>query len=324
VGEPRIIVTRADRNRVHVKTFGGGNQVVVDDFEYAGTDQVLLEIANDGRGEFEFTITGAEDAPWLHVQPRSGVVAGQQPVIISVDRSLLPVAAKDSNTASITTAEPVIAQLSISGGGAEIPVVVSALPDPIGAYADKLLPKTYLPGVGNVLVIPADGFAARHAAGAAQFEVVTLGGRDGNAIRVFPTTTDFAAAKGDIARPTVTYRALITKPGCYRLEVWQVPTGVVIRGKAMEFTVQVGDQTQVLTAIPADVNAGYPHEPRWAGPVLDNIRVTSTEVELPAGVTEITIGALDANLMLEKLVLYPVDAPPAVSYLGPPNSSVIA
>jgi hypothetical protein len=53
--------------------------------------------------------------------------------------------------------------------------------------------------------------------------------------------------------------------------------------------------------------------------VLDNIRVSKASLPLTAGVNEITIGALEAGLVLEKLVIY-TKAPPE-SYLGPPECS---
>jgi hypothetical protein len=303
--EPRMLVSRADTAKVHHKTYGGGNAVIVDDFEFSGQPFAVLEIANDGPGEFDFEIEGLAQYPWLQMVPAKGTIQQQFPVLIEVNRDLLP-----------TGSQAVTADLKITGGGTSIPVKVSARRDPI-SDGGELPANTFLAGPGDVIVIPASGFASNTQAEGAQWAVLPMGGRDGDAIRVVPTTSSFAAENNG---PTVTYQAFIQEPGAYTVEVWQVPTGVVQRGKELRFTLDTGAGKQVVTAISADVNAGNPGESRWAGPVLDNIRKTAVEVELPGGVVNLTIGAVEPNLVLEKILLYPAATVPPVSYLGPPAS----
>jgi hypothetical protein len=77
---------------------------------------------------------------------------------------------------------------------------------------------------------------------------------------------------------------------------------------------------EVITSVPADFRAGSPGDPRWCQGVLDNIRVTKTAIKLEQGVREITIGALEAGLILEKILIYKKNSEPKKSYLGPPES----
>lgn len=322
VGEPRIIVSRADQEHRFHKTYGGGKEinleglqvayvssdpVIVDDFLFAGCDSVTLEIANDGTDKFDFTIAGLQQVPWLTVDRESGTVSEQQNVVLKVDRTKLP--------ADATPGNPVSATLAISGGGTSIPILVFAQREP----TEPLPSGTYLPGPDYVTAIPANGFAASRDVDGAEFNVVPLGGRNGDAIRVFPTTASYP---DDLSahRPTVTYRALITKAGEYTIQVWQVPTGVVVRGRPLRFVLGVDNRSHLLTAISADVNAGYHGEPRWADPALSNIRVASISMPLDVGVHEISIGAVDPNLMIERIVLHLTNSPPPPSYLGPPDS----
>lgn len=316
VGEPRLLVSRADQERRFHKTYGDANPVIVDDFLFAGSDHVVLEIANDGYGEFDFTIEGLQDTPWLTVTPLSGVVTDQVEVVLTVNRDKLP--------ANATQGNPVSATFFINGGiksrdahakGTRVPVLVFAQREPSG----ELPPGTYLPGPDYVTAIPANGFAANKSVGNAKFTVVPMGGRNGDAIRVFPTTASFTDDLAE-ARPTVTYHALITKTGEYTIEVWQVPTGVVVRGRPLRLVLGVDGSHHLLTAIESDVNAGYHGEARWAGPALENILITRTKVHLDAGVHEISIGAADPNLMVERILIYLTNSPPPKSYLGPPDS----
>jgi hypothetical protein len=75
-----------------------------------------------------------------------------------------------------------------------------------------------------------------------------------------------------------------------------------------------------LTCVPADFRAGSPGDHRWCQGVLDNIRVTKTKITLEAGVQKIIIGALEAGLILEKILIYKKNSEPKKSYLGPPES----
>ena len=331
--EPRMMVSRADGKKIGYKTYWKPMQIIVDDFEYSGETEVLLEIANDGPGEFEYTIEGLEKAPWLSVSIPSveeplgrlettesgevvGTVQSQVPLVLTCDRSKLT-----ENLETVT--------LLVKATKAVVEVVVSAklAPGEVGsALAGKLPDNTYVAGPGNIVTINANHFATSQPGnGGAAWEVVTLGGRDGDAIRVFPTTSSFTATSQS---PTVTYRALITEPGDYEVEVWQVPTGAVVRGTPLEFKLEVAEAGAAkpsykgtVTAVAADVNAGYPDEPRWAGPALDNIRKVAVPVHFSqAGVAEISIGALQPNLMLERILVYPKANPPKKSYLGPLES----
>jgi hypothetical protein len=54
--------------------------------------------------------------------------------------------------------------------------------------------------------------------------------------------------------------------------------------------------------------------------VLDNIRVSKASLKLEKGVKEITISAIEAGLVLERILIYAKNKPPLSSYLGPPES----
>ena len=337
--EPRMLVSRADEKKYGFKTYWKPMQIIVDDFEFANETEVLLEIANDGKGEFEFEIEGAQNAPWLSIETPSaadphgrlettasgslkGKVEYQTPIVLHCDRSML-------------TEQKETVTLQIKATKAMVEVVVSAklAPGEAGTKeAGTLPPHTYLAGPGNIVAINANHFAETNPGqGGESWEIINLGGRDGDAIRVFPTTASFSPkpAGATSAAPSVTYRALITEPGEYDVEVWQVPTGAVVRGTPLEFSLDVkmhdaatSSFSGTVTAVPDDVNGGYPDEPRWAGPVLDNIRKTTQKVKLDQGVADITIGAIQPNLMLERVLIYPANHPPKKSYLGPLESPI--
>jgi hypothetical protein len=287
ISEPRMVVSRADSDEIAFKAYFKPMQIIVDDFLF-DVEQVQLEIANDGVGNFEFEITGGEDLGWLSVNPRRATVSTQNNVELRVDKSKLN-----------SEAETVV--LRIAGATAVVEVIVSA--------SNSDAPRD------NVHVIPASNWASSSlGANGEQWTVIPKGGRDGDAIRVMPTTSSFTHTS---TAPTVTYQVNIAEPGTYVIETWQVPTGSVVRGEPLEYTVTTTNGTQTVTAVASDVDAGNPADPRWAEPALDNIRKTQTVVDLPKGLSEISIGAIQPNLMLEKILIYPQGYPPKPSYLGP-------
>jgi hypothetical protein len=69
--------------------------------------------------------------------------------------------------------------------------------------------------------------------------------------------------------------------------------------------------------------AGSPSDKEWCKGVLDQIRVSKISLAFEKGVREIALGALEAGLVLEKLLIYKEGREPLESYLGPPVSSYI-
>ncbi|ACZ30646.1 conserved hypothetical protein [Xylanimonas cellulosilytica DSM 15894] len=301
--EPRLAVSRADASPVAHRQYGTPMEVVVDDFCAAGETAVVIEIANDGVGTLGWTIVGGEDVAWLDVSARAGSVTGQDAVVLRCDRGLLP---------TTTQTVRLLVRVDAAQGhqASTVAIVVSGRAVPTAG----LPAGTFLPGRGGVVTMEAPHAAASTSVDGARFVELPRGGRDGSAMRVLPTTTP-AFAVGEPA-PTLTYPFLAETTGEYDVDVWQVPTGVVVRGTSLRYTLC----GEVVEAVAADVNAGDPRDPRWARPVIENIRVTTTRLRFEAGVAELTLGALDPNLVVERIVVRPAGTELPPSALGPRES----
>jgi hypothetical protein len=66
--------------------------------------------------------------------------------------------------------------------------------------------------------------------------------------------------------------------------------------------------------------AGSPWNKEWCKGVLNQIRISKATLAFEKGVQEISIGELEAGLVLEKLLIYKEGAELPESYLGPPMS----
>ena len=292
--EPRLSASRADSAPVYGKKYGSPMVITVHDFCDEGVDEVQLEIANAGVGELTWRIEG--EADWLTVSPREGKTTGLDIVTLTCDHSLL-----------IDEVEPCL--LTIHADDCQVQVdVTAALNFPNDEPA-------YMP-VKKVVTIDAPHFCDKYDVEGAAFRVLPGYGRSGNAVKVFPNTAAFAP---DADAPSLTYRFLAEKQGEYTCELWLTPTSPVQPKTAMRCTVN----GQVVTCVPADYRAGENSDPRWCHAMVNHIRKVKTAIGCEKGVNEVTIGAVDPNFILERILIYPADHVMPESYLGPQESACI-
>ncbi|MCL2018902.1 MAG: glycosyl hydrolase 115 family protein [Oscillospiraceae bacterium] len=295
--KPRMTVSRADRENIYHKTYGSPMKIIINDFMYAGNDEVVLEIANDGIGSVIYNIKANGQYDWLEISSLKGEVECQEEIILRCNRDKL-------------TDKKQTAELLIKDEETVVAIEINAK----AVNIENLPPMTFLENNG-VTVIDANHFCADEAAksGAARFVELENYGRTGTGMKVFPTTVDFSE---NDEKPNLTYRFLTAKSGEYVVEVWTTPTNSVQNKRPLRF--MLGEK--VMTAVPADFRAGSPGDRRWCIGVLDNIRVTKTELNFEAGVNELKIAPLEAGLILERIVIYKKGDQPYKSYLGPEES----
>ncbi|MCM1127009.1 MAG: glycosyl hydrolase 115 family protein [Lachnospiraceae bacterium] len=303
--EPRLSVSRKDSEEALTRIFQTVPRIVVDDFLYEGNTEVTLELANAGSGELSFEIFGG--APWLRVVPDKGTLETLQEVKLICDRKLLP---EEKQTVSLRI------QSSKSRLTTEkkedVEIVVSA-----AAVLHDYEPMTFLPDKG-VVVMEAHHFCKKNDTEKGRFLELNGYGRSGHGMKVFPFTAQFAETE---QAPSLTYRFLAGEEGEYQMEVWLSPTNPMQSGTSLRFSLESPDGTRrIVTAVPNDFKAGDWNDPRWCRGVVDQIRVVKTAVTCRKGVQEITIGALEAGLILERILLYRQENEPEASYLGPAES----
>jgi hypothetical protein len=311
--KPQLVVSRKDREAIYTKNYGRPMTVLVDDFLYASgavaggaiTGEVILEIANDGIGSLGYEIKPEKEYDWLEVSPLKGTVEFQEEIILRCNRQKL-------------TGEIQNARLLIEGKeiGETVAVEVRAK----NAAAQDLPPMTFLENNG-VIVMEANHFCGKKDAPvsgfAAGFIELKNYGRSGAGMKVFPATADFCERD---EKPSLTYRFLIEEPGNYTAEIWMTPANSVQNKRPLRFMLTAQGAQQIITAVPADFMAGSFSDKRWSRGVLDQIRVCKASLTFEKGVREITIGALEAALVLERVLIYRDGRPPLESYLGPPES----
>ena len=263
----------------------------------------MLEIANAGQGILTWRIEG--DADWLTVDARSGKLSERPEhdldyVALRCDRSKLTEAVQRCT-------------LSIIADDATVNVAVSARRHPANAQP------AYMP-VQKVVTIDANHFCHKHDVEGAAFRILPGYGRSGNAVKVYPNTAAFQPGED---APSVTYRFFAEAEGDYTCELWLTPTSPVRPSAPMRCTLSVGGESQLVTCVPADYRPGENSDSRWCEAMVNHIRKVKATIRCTQGLNEVTLGAVDPNLILERILIYPVGHRLPDSYLGPAESTLL-
>jgi len=325
-----ISVSRADSEEICIKNYGSPSVITVDDFLSEGCDSVWLEISNDGVCEKEYEITVEQCnnmncatvatrevseerrtevdrersgclPEWLEIDPMTGTVSDLQRVEIRCRRELLP-------------KEEQHVRLLVVSGDTTVAVEIRAK-----RFSVEELPEnTWLPKSG-VITMPAEGFCAKKDVEKGAFKLLAGYGQYGSAMKVSPATADFTEAE---EAPELSYRFWIPRTGMYRVELLAAPTNSPVNRRAIRIKVKgVLGEERVAVLVPEDFRAGDHRDERWCRGVLDQIRVASLELYFEEGVQELTLGALEAGAILERIRIYDTEKRLPASYLGPELSA---
>lgn len=334
VGRPRLSVSRKDGEEVCYKNYGVPAVVKVDDFLWPGCDKVTLELANDGKGVLHCRIVPekGELPEWLEIgqKPEIRLVGGgaqaQQEVEIRCLRRKLPQGISWQ-------------RLLVTDGDTTVAVEITAR----NMDVDELPPMTFLPG-DNVVVMDAKHFAEKKDVGKAGFRILEGYGKYGSGVKVFPVTASFENPavlqdsglnpEASLPEPVCTrspsdsgespqliYQFLLEQRGIYRVELLAAPANSPVQGRAVRLQVSVeGVGMRTAELISESFRAGDHRDEEWCRGVLDQIRTATVLFELEAGIHRLSIGAVEAGTVLERIRIYPVDRPLFESYLGPEES----
>ncbi|MDR0322732.1 MAG: glycosyl hydrolase 115 family protein [Treponema sp.] len=297
--KPRMVVSRKDNAKVFHKTYGRPMTITVNDFLSAGNNEVIIEIANDGIGSLDYVIETEKKCDWLELSALKGTVEFQDEIVLRCKREKL-------------TDEIQTARLFIKDAETVVAIEVTAKT----LHNLHLPPMTFMANNG-VIVMEANHFAVKKDSAAGTFTELKNYGRSGAGMKVFPSTANFNETDEN---PALTYRFYIEETGDYNVELWTTPVNPAQANQTLRFTLEKsGSARQIITTVPADFTA-FHSDPRWCQGVLDNIRKSAAQLNFEKGVQEITIGALEAGLILERILIYKKDSKLPVSYLGSKES----
>lgn len=303
VDKPRMSVSRTDSAQLYVKVYGPPRCIEVHDFLYAGAEEVVLEISNDGLDSLQYEVTAETGVlpAWLTLSSMKGEVRDLEKLTVYCDRDKLPV-------------EEETVRLLISDGDTRVAVEVKGRK----AEAEKLPAMTFREFDG-VITMEACHFTDKKDTEAGGFVCLENYGRSGNGMKVMPCTLDF---EKDEEKPEITYSFMIQNAGNYCVEVWSTPTNSLqnMRPLQMQISTEYHNQKHVVEILDKNYRGGENSDAKWCEGVLNQIRISKTQLAFEQGVQKLTIGAMEAGLVLERIIIYPAHARLKESYLGPKES----
>ncbi|MDD6402222.1 MAG: glycosyl hydrolase 115 family protein [Lachnospiraceae bacterium] len=301
VAKARLSVSRADDERICVKNYGSPSQIIVDDFMYEGNERVKIELSNDGIGTLDYSINivGENLPKWLSISKKNGNIKDLEVIELSCDRSLLSLE-KDTVELLVVAEDTTVSIL-----------VMARRVDQNG-----IAPMTFLPD-NEAIVMEAKHFSSKKDVAEGAFQIIDNYGRSGSGLKVYPTTSWFGKEDD---KPEVTYSFMAPISGDYIVEIWVTPTNSLRNGELLQALVCANNQTKTYVILDENYRGGSNRDKEWCRGALDQIRVTKDTFSFEKGLTSITIGAMEAGLVLERIVIYPVDKPIKKSYLGPKES----
>ena len=318
VTAPRMSVSRADDPWLATKNYGAPQCIRVHDFLDPGKNQVSLEISNDGVGSFNYTVRAeqGEIPAWLQVSSTEGLTETLSKVTLTCDREALQKAMDESRTEDGTMENDGVqtVRLLIGDGDTVVAVEVKA----VNLKLDELEKGTFLPDpVEGVIVMEANHYVEKKDVGDAGFVCLEGHGRSGNGMKVLPSTAEFLPKE---EKPELIYRFVIPETGKYRVELWTSPVNSVVNNRALRVHLETGAQTKNMNILNPSYRGGDYNDPKWSAAVMNQIHVVGTELNFEEGVQTLSIGALEAGMVLERIVIYPAGKKLKASYLGPEES----
>ncbi|MCD8337757.1 MAG: glycosyl hydrolase 115 family protein [Lachnospiraceae bacterium] len=323
---PRLVVSRADRTKTFTNQYFPV-PLLIDDFQNAGVDEVVLEIANGGQGTVDWKIEGVNDC--FEITPKEGSTELLTEVRIrflrerfQADAGLDPSGKKTDvlceNKAAACHAMNgsgmVEFRCAVVAGRERVPLLLRA-----GIKDLSAVPEGAFLIQDGVCVWDASSFTESTSCDRAAFHVLEEYGKYGSAVKAFPTTEIFGREDwSEGAAPSLTWEIWAWEAGEYCLTLHTSPANPLVYGGKLRVGLSVNGQNPETVTITGDgYRGGDPDCADWCQAVLDQEHKANVRVRLREGLNRITVYAGDAGLSLERFTLIKEGAELLPSYLGP-------
>ncbi|MBP5732664.1 MAG: hypothetical protein J6W66_02390, partial [Lachnospiraceae bacterium] len=90
--------------------------------------------------------------------------------------------------------------------------------------------------------------------------------------------------------------------------------------RALRVHLETPVQSKNMNVLNPSYRGGDYNDPKWSAAVMNQIHVVGADMNFEAGDQYLKIGALEAGLVLERILIYPAGKKLKDSYLGPKES----
>ena len=254
-----------------------------------------IMISNKGDTAFDYKIDTTAD--WILLEKKNGCVTEGMSIHVSLDWDKIE---KDT-----------LGSLTITGANQVVTIKVEAK-----VFDVSHLPKMTFVSTENVVSIEAEHTSCLVSNSKASWAVIKNYGRTLSSMKLYPTTNSFVSID---EAPYLEYTIYLEEAGEYVLTMYFAPTNPLIRGTSLRYAVMFDEEDTIIkNSLSENFVAGDCNNENWSRGVMDNIHIMTTTHQLTAGLHTLRFYALDAGLVLQKLVVSKGEL--IQSYFGPKES----
>ncbi len=321
-------VSFAGSERYSIGTFWVSSPLLENrEFMRPDTEKITINIETGSSAELHYRIKCQED--WLKFEKTEGVITpedGIASVDVFLDRSKLG-AVED------------IADITVECLFKVATVAESEMYDrPLGRTAARL--KVYAGGKYDypaMTYVDTEGYVSMEASrfsdaheipGAGWRAIDHLSRLDTPSMKVLPSTEEYISndedryIRDDV--PYMEYSFAVRSAGEYELMLYLGNRNPVSKDSHLRLGVEInGGGREIIHTTEKGYKPGMHGSAVWGKEVLDRIRKVKTKINVREGVNKLRIYGGDPNILLEKLVVYPVGHEPEKTYFGAPESYLV-
>lgn len=327
VPSPKSYVSFAGSEKYSIGTFWVSSPILENrEFMRPDTERITINIETGSSAELHYEIKCTK--PWLRFERTEGVIKpsdGMASIDVFCDRSKID---------GISDCADISVNCLFKGEKVYDPDE-EMYDKPLGWTYAKL--KVYAGGEYNyppMTFVDTDGYVsidAHHYSskhdidGAAWLEIDHLSRLDTPAMKVLPSTEKYLPDNEDRYDrddvPYMEYTFATDKAGEYKLELCFSNRNPIAIDAKLRVGVSVNDgNREIIHTVPKGYKPGMHGSSIWGTEVLEKIRRVKTNITVNNGINTVRIYGGDPNIILEKLVVYPVGKEPAKTYFGAPES----
>lgn len=274
-------------------------------------DSIEFDLIAAGKKPSHFKITS--DCEWFSFSKTEGDVKVRERITLSVNKGLVN--------------EKIIGTFAVEDVGVSKAVVT------VEVAPGKVVPDLFMENDGYIC-IEAEHFADKKDVAGRGFKVLTPYGRNGSAVKLFPSTTDFSKGKeiSDNAKklpfkendlPYVEYRFFAESEGDYELCFEMAPTTPVIFDTKQYMAYAMNGEKPVVINTVKELGRPFFGSPQWAYEARDNVKKVNVAVKCKEGENALRFYAISPGMILERLIFVRNGVKLPYSYLGPRESYIL-
>lgn len=232
-----------------------------------------LTVSHKLPGTFEYTAVASDD--WIKLSKTSGKMNTGDVIGVSVDWDKV----SESKTGTVT----------ISGLDTTVTITVKADVKDVSGLSDG----TAVGKDGTISVLAEDYTSA-----SGEWVTIENYGREKSSVKAKNFTADYKTADNVYLE----YSIYAEKAGNYYLTVYSAPTNNRTTGSRLPYGVSVNNgSVQEVNTLPESFDVGSSSV--WSEGVINNARITTTQISLNSGENKIRIYSLGSGTVLQKIVV---------------------